>query len=152
MGVTHLKKYLDDNKITKIFTYNNNNNAGLISILTHEYPGKYNIEYIDSLDEVKDGYIVIPPIGHQNVIHFEGTKEDFNTDPLLTKLVESKEIFRYAVLTVKTFGSSKFFLHLMDDLSYRDILFNDISAHDRYLSNCWLLDAKLLQKSLSGGE
>ena len=96
-------------------------------------------KYIDTLTDARDGYIVLPPTGMNSYL-FESTQSvidqgNFSRDPILTELLNSPDLERFAKRKIKTLGSSKYWLHGSPDLSYKDILFNDITSYDRWLGH-----------------
>ena len=149
MAVTRLKNDLDKMNISSFYTYKTPFNAPFVDMLMYHSPEKYKIQYLERLEDVSEGYIVVPPTGAVS-IHFESLTEvidngDFNSDSKLLKLINTKDILKYAVTSFKTFGSSKYWIHLSDDLSYRDILLGDVSDYDRWRGLGWILDARKLQ-------
>ena len=108
------------------------------------YP-EIEIEYITSINEVKNGYILIPPTGSKfglydnSAVIVEG---DFRTDKVLNDLKDSGKIKDYAVATFKTMASSKYWQHVSHASSFRDLILKDVTDYDwEYLGKAWILDA-----------
>jgi hypothetical protein len=146
MDIVLLDSELSKRNITNFYTYKTPYNEPFVYMLEYHYSGKYKVEYIESIDDVFEGYIVVPPTG-ENSVHFESNalivaEGNFSKDPSLTELIESKMIADLAVASFKTFGSSKYWIFLSDDMSYRDLLFGEITEDDRFLGLGWLLTAE----------
>ena len=67
-------------------------------------------------------------------------------NPVLAKLLDTKEIERVALAKLDTKGCSRYFVHESEVTTYRDIFLKQIGDHDRWLSHGWVLDARRLNK------
>ena len=95
---------------------------------------------------------MIPATG-ANSVDFESSDSiiehgHFSQDPILTKLLTSREIEKISLKTFKTVGSSRYWNHMYSDLSYRDLLFNDITDDDRWRSYAWIIHSTQIKRLL----
>jgi hypothetical protein len=93
---------------------------------------------------------VVVPGSSAKAFHMESQRwaiehGDFDLDPHLNRLIESKEIAQYAVASFKTFGTSRTWAQEADITSYRDLIAKDIRDEDRWRGRGWVLDARKLQ-------
>ena len=132
--------------IKTIYTYDTPYNDALIHAFPSATKKKYDIRRITSLNDIREGYVVVPGTSSK-ALNIESYKEgidgkDFDGDPLLSKLVESREIERYAVARFKTYGNSRVWVHDSEMPTYRELILKDITGQDRWRSFSWLLDVK----------
>lgn len=146
LGVSKLIKFLKDNKVNSFYTYDTPFNNGIVEVIKNEFKNEFVINYIENIHDLNNGVLIVPPLSKQNVAFFESVKENFDKDQIITKLIMTKNIEKFTIKKFKTLGSSKYWLHIMDDLSYRDILFGDINDQDRYLSSCWVVNISNIRK------
>lgn len=96
-------------------------------------------------NEVKEGYVVVPG-NSAKAFNMESQRwaiehGDFDLDPELNRLIESKAIARHAVASFKTFGTSRIWVHESEVTSHRDLILGEISDNDRWRGRAWILDA-----------
>jgi hypothetical protein len=148
MAPCWLARTLGELGIKKVYTYDTPYNNAFVNVSDL---GKYDITYIRSLSEIQEGYVVVPGTSSKaSNMDTEGyaiRNGDFNEDPLLTRLIETQEIKRYAVASFKTFGTSRIFVHESDIASYRDLILKDIDEMDRWRGRAWILDVGKLRSS-----
>jgi hypothetical protein len=135
--------------VQELNTYDTPYNAAFVNALPPEALARYHIRFINTLKDVKDGYVVVPGTSAK-AFHMESQKwaiehGDFDLDPYLNRLIESKEIAKYAVASFKTFGTSRIWVHEANVPSYRDLILQEISDEDRWRGRGWVLDARKLQ-------
>jgi hypothetical protein len=147
MAVTNLKKTMNKLSIKKIHTYNIPHNNPFAGVLKLTYP-EIDIEYITTIDQVKNGYILIPPTGSKfgpydnSAVVIEG---DFRSDDVLNNLLDTGEIIKFVCATFKTTASSKYWQHLSHVSSFRDLILKDLTDYDwKYLGIARILDATRL--------
>jgi hypothetical protein len=149
MAGAHLLTALRKLGINNIYTYDTPYNAAFLGCLPEEEHRKLTIQYIDSVKNIKDGYVVIPGTNAKALNMCDSplarrTSNEFEPDPFLEKLIATKEIKKSALASFKTFGTSRFWGHENEVPSYREIILNEVSALDRWRGRAWILDGSKL--------
>ena len=143
MAPTYLRNKLKELNVDTFYTYDNPYNNPFVGAMTARYPGEFIVKHIDNLSEVSKGIIVIPAISSKSVHHESETyvivNGDFDKDLFLNELIKDKSIEAEALLKIPTLGASKYYVHESEVTSYRDINLKQISDHDRWLGNAWIL-------------
>ena len=120
--------------------------------LVYSYP-EFKIKYISNLNEVQEGFIVIPPTSSKSVNmeteKFAILNGDFTDDPTLNLLYETRGLEDIAMAKFKTYGSSKIFVHESEVTTYRDVFLHQITDYDRWIGHGWVVSAKDVQKILT---
>jgi hypothetical protein len=151
MAVSWLNKKMEKLGIRCFYTYDTPYNNSFIGVLLHENPGHYEVKIINSLKEVKKGVIFVPSTSSK-AFNMESEKcalrGNFESDPVLTCLIDTKKIARFALASFKTYGTSLFWTQSVDHLSYRDLISKEINDYDRWRGHAWLLDAEKIQGEL----
>lgn len=105
----------------------------------------YDVRFIKTLQDVREGYVIVPGTSGKavNMDAHPYTLEhgDFEEDPFLNRLIDSRAITRYAVASFKTLGSSRMWVHESEVASYRDLILGEVSEYDRWRAKAWILDA-----------
>jgi hypothetical protein len=152
MAPVRLEQTLRTFGVKDFYTYDTQFNDSLLGVLPPAVRGRYKVHFIDRLQEVDEGYVVIPGTSgkshHAEMRVWARHRSDFNLDPELTRLLQSKSIERYAVSSFKTIGSSRFWGLEGDLNNYCDLVFKDISDEDRWRGRAWILDGRKLQAGL----
>lgn len=150
-----VSKFIQTSKrlgIKKIRTYDTKFNDVLVNFIKAEIGAEYQVEFIKSLKEVEKGYVIVPGISSKswNFESYEcGIKgQDFGEDPLLSKLIDTREINHFAVASLKTFGTSKIWINESEITTYRNYIVKDIEELDRWRSRTWILDGGRLHSYL----
>ena len=143
MSPNYLRNYLKGKNIDHFYTYKTSFNDAFVTPLLDNFPNEFSVDYISSIDEVNEGYIVIPPVSAKSV-SMETQEEaikggDFIYDPFLKELLKDKKIEKIALCRIKTMGSSRFWVHNSEITSYRDLVLGDISTLDRWLGFAWVI-------------
>lgn len=132
-------------EVKELYAYDTPYNFALFYIMWQELLQKYNVRFIRTLREAREGYVVVPGTSHKAVsmeCHpYAMEHGDFDEDPLLNPLLDSKAITRYVVASFKTLGSSRMWGHEGEVTSYRDLILKEIGEHDRWRARAWILDA-----------
>ena len=109
---------------------------------------KYDIHFIATLEEGKDGYIVVPPTTAKGMPmadeRYAIDKGDFKEDPLFNELFKNRTIEKYAIVSFKTLSSSKIWAQENEVSSYRDLILKEITDDDRWRGYAWILDGRRL--------
>ena len=148
MAITKLIAALQKRNITEFYTYKTDYNNSFVNAinLNHKIAGKFKINYINKIEEIinQRGWIVIPCVSSK-AFHMESEKEgitngDFDTkDPILFKLIATKEIERIAEEKFKTYGTSRIWVHESEVSSYRDLILKEVKAEDLFKGYAWLV-------------
>ena len=153
MVVARLKRKLDELRINQFYSYDTRFNHWLVDVLLFENPGKFEVLYIKSLADVKNGYVVVPGTSWKavNVVGIADgvTSDDFKKDPILNHLIDSKKISKYSIASFKNMGTSRWWVHEDEVSSYRELILKDISEYDRWRARAWLLDVSRLRAEYS---
>ena len=105
--------------------------------------------YIESILDVDDGWIAIPGTSSK-AINMESEVEtiangDYIKDPILNKLLETKDIEKIATVKFKTYGTSRIWSHESEVTSYRDLILHEITDKDRFRGYAWLIHSSKLK-------
>ena len=150
MVVARLRAKLDELGIHQFCTYDTSFNHWFVGVLKSETPNKYEINYIKSLDEVKDGFVVVPGTSWKasNVVGVANgiTATDFKSDKTLNHLIDSKDILKCSIKSFKNMGTSRKWVHEDEVTSYRELLLKDITEYDRWRALGWIIDVPKLRK------
>ncbi len=130
--------------VKTFYTYDTPYNNSLVKVLPPEVQQRYGIQTIQTLAEVKQGFVVVPGTSAKSVT-MEGEEVaiahgDFVLDPVLNELLRSRRIGEFAVASFKTLGSSRIWVHESEVTSYRDLILKEISEEDRWRGRAWILD------------
>ena len=160
MGAVYLAKTLKRLSIREIYTYKTAYNESLVytvpGIKESPYvPRKkiappFNVHYIDSIADVKDGWIVIPGTNGL-ALTLDDEPEAINgnfrftKDPVLNKLLDSKDIDKIATAKFKTYGTSRAWSSECEALSYLDLILHEVTKEALYRGHAWLLHSSKLK-------
>jgi hypothetical protein len=146
--------------INDIYTHQTSFNSAFIyaipGIGQSEYlPAKWNVtppfrvHYIRRLDEVANGWIAIPGTSSKTITTTgEGINGDYTEDPILNRLIETKQIEKIATAKFKTYGTSTIWVNEDDITSYRALHLKDIGSNDLYRGYAWLIHSSKLRNIL----
>lgn len=157
MAIPNLIDALDKYNIREFYTYETRYNDALANAINLERPfdtaqgkpadGKYKIHYMDSLNDVKKGWIVIPPTNSKSM-SMEGTPEamtgDYTKDPKLNELLATRKIEQLATAKFKTFGASYIWPQEADVSTYMDLILKEVGDNERFRGYAWLINAEAL--------
>ena len=154
MAPARLRETLKVLGATEFYTYDTRFNDGFVHAVPPEDLARYQIRLIDSLKDVSEGYVVIPGTSskafNMESIGWAIEHGDYDLDPELNRLIESKEIEKYAVASFKTFGTSRFWPQEAEITTYRDLILREINDEDRWRGRAWILDAAKLRSDRQG--
>lgn len=141
--------------VKKLYTYDTPYNEAFLSTLPREELDRYEIRFIKSLSEVKGDVVVVPGTSAK-ALNMESQRwaiehGDFDEDAVLTSLLRTRQIQRYALASFKTMGTSNRFVHESDVLTYRSLILREIADEDRWRSRGWILDGEKMCKGLLTG-
>lgn len=144
----NLTKTLLALKIKEFYTYNTQYNNSLVNVIDPLVLKNIKVNYIQTLNEVKDGWIVIPCTSSKSM-HMSSEREsvrdgDYTKDPALNKLLKTRRIEKIASAKFKTFGSSNIWVQESEVTSYRDLILKEITGQDRFRGYAWLIHSSRL--------
>ncbi len=159
MSVTNLINTLDRLGIKEFYTYNTNYNKSFIEAIhgigkSDYLPPKdmappYIVHYINSIADVKNGWIVIPCTSSKSLYMntemeaIEGG--DYTKDPVLNKLLETRDMEKIATAKFKTMGTSNIWPVESEVTGFRDLILHEITKKDRWRGYAWLLNTRNLE-------
>jgi hypothetical protein len=152
MGPSYLNQVLRSNEIEEFYTYGNRFNDAFVAPMIMSTNGHYKVHYVETMSEVSGGYMVIPgtstKAGNMSGMISEREHGDcFDADQELNHLIESKEIEKYAIASFKTFGTSRFWGHESEVITYQDLILGEVYDDDRYRARAWLIDVSKLRRA-----
>ncbi len=163
MTIVNLMEKIDSLKIKRLYTYKTNFNKcfveGVPGIAVSDFmPDKnisapFEVVYIKSIADVADGWIAIPGTSSKS-ISMESEKEaiangDYTVDPVLNRLLETKEIEKIATVKFKTYGTSRIWVHEGEVTSFRDLILHEITKKDLWRGYAWLIHSSNLKPFFS---
>ncbi|MFQ6026872.1 MAG: hypothetical protein ACE5Q6_05075 [Dehalococcoidia bacterium] len=151
MAPAWLGKTLRNLGSEEFYTYDTPYNAAFVDVLSPQYLSRYRVNFIESLQELDQGYVLVPGTSAK-ALNMESQQwaikhGDFNLDPELNRLIDSKEIAQYAVASFKTFGTSRIWGHESEVASYRDLFLKEIDDTDRWRGRAWIVDVGKLRQA-----
>jgi hypothetical protein len=155
MAPVYLMRTLQRLGIRSFYTYKTSYNDAFVNILPREFLHKVQVNFIERINDVRDGYVVVPGTSSKalnmesQTCALEGA--DFHDDALLDELIKSKAIPRFAIASFKTFGTSRMWCHESEVTSYRDLILREINEDDRWRGRAWILDAGKVYKAFVNG-
>lgn len=150
MGPSELNQSLRSNGIKKFYTYGNRFNEAFVDPMLMANEGHYDVQYVESISEVREGYMVVPGTSTKasnisGMLPERLAGDYFAGDSELNQLIESKEIENYAVASFKTFGTSRFWGHESEVITYQDLILHEVYKEDLYRARAWLIDVTKLR-------
>ena len=150
MSFNKIIKAFDKFKIKEIYTYDTfYNECFLDNVKTTPSLQNLKINFIKSMKEVGNGWILIPATTHKAGFFSQDEnsiqKGDFNEDPLLNELLETKKIEKIASEKFQTTsGPGDIWVQECTIMSYFDLLLHRITPKDRFRGYAWLLHSSKL--------
>lgn len=152
MAVRNLVEKLEFLKTNRVYSYKTNFNNCFANVLASKKLAE--VTFINSIDEVADGLIVVPPLTNKSLLmesEAEGYKElEFSGDQRLSKLIASGKLPVTSVAHFKTMASSTMWIHESEVTSFRYLILKEISKADLNRGYLWLVDAKKAHQALLG--
>ena len=152
MGATRLRSELRSHSVKTFYTYDNSYNDSFVKSMIYSYPGEFEVKYIDSIDEVREGVIVIPGTSAKSESmesqQFSILHGDFRGDEALNKLYENRDIEKLADSKIRTRGCSRSFVLETEVTGYRDLILKQVGEYDRWIAHGWILSAEKAHKHL----
>jgi hypothetical protein len=145
--VKNLHNFLTKNNIWEFNTYENKYNDNFVKNMLSAFPDKFKINIINNINDLKNKtnkILIVPPITSKvfffNTQHSALIDGHFNKDPDLVKMIETKEIEKFALKKFKTMSSYPYYIYDDEVLSYMSIYLKKINDEDRYKGLGWVLD------------
>jgi len=138
--------------VKTFYTYGNAYNDSFVKSMIYSYPGEFEVKYIDSIDEVGEGVIVIPGTSAKSESmesqQFSILHGDFRGDEVLNQLYENRDIEKLADSKIRTRGCSRYFVLETEVTGYRDLILKQVGEYDRWIAHGWILSAEKVHKHL----
>lgn len=154
MTINKIVAALDRLNIKEFYTPRTGYQYALIEAIEPSIRERYNIKYIDKLDNIDrpDGWLLIPGMSSKTAMpEIDEIKNnlDLTEDPKLNRFIESREIERIAEGKFKTFGTSDIYVHEGEVPSYRDLMLREITDQDRFYGYAWLVRIENISEYLN---
>ena len=150
MSFNRIIKVFNKLGIKEFYTYNTfYNKSFLYNIAQTPELKNLKINFISSLKEVENGWILIPSTTHKaGYMNAEELIQngDFTDDPILNDLLETKKIADIADFKFQTvYGSDDIWLQENDISTYMDLMLRYIADKDRFRGYAWLVHSSKLK-------
>jgi len=150
MATTFLSKKIEELGITKLYTYKTHPHKEVFTEnLSPDVMEKIDFELIDNISQVKDGYILVPPISKDSIfLAAQSSYKDYDDDMFLNELRKKDVLEKYSVGSFKTLVSSLIWPHEEEILTYRYLVLGHYPQKDVDAGKVWILDAKKLANDI----
>lgn len=149
MTAANLTKTLLSLNIKECSTYETEYNNNVVNVIDQTALNNIKINYIKSLSEVKDGWIVIPGTSSKAMnmsSERESVREgNYDKDPILNQLLKTGQIEKRATAKFKSLGTSNIWVHESEVASYRDLILKEVTDQDRFRGYTWLIHSSQLK-------
>lgn len=146
MAATILRNQLRKLKVKEFYTYDNAYNDSFVKAMVYTFPGEFQVNYVNGIEEVETGVIVIPGTSSKSESmesqEYSILNGDFTEDKILNELYKTRDIEKLALAKLRTRGCSKFFSLETEVVAYRDLILKQITDYDRWIANAWILRAE----------
>ncbi len=139
-SVTKLDALLSERGVTEFSTVSTDYNYPFIDVLLDQFPGKYRVTFIKSVDEFDSEYLFIPCLSSL-APYYQSSKvatiSDINReefDSLIEESVNNNKAFK-----ILTLGSSKYWRTIGNVSAFRDISLKEREIYHR--QNAWLIES-----------
>jgi len=151
MASTFLSRAIEDLNVKEVYTYRmHSQKTPFTEFLSPSLLKKITIKEINSIQEVNDGYVIIPPVtGDSIFVAATGFYNDYDKDIFLSELIRKENIDDYSVASFKTLAGSRIWPNEEEVLSYRFLILNHFNEDIVKKGKVWLLDAKKYQEDIS---
>ena len=149
MATTFLSRTIEKLGVSEIYSYPYHPcRRNMVDCLDPKLTNKLHFLAIQNIDEVKEGYILLPPVTGDSIYIDvpRNAYHDFDRDLYLNEIIKQGRLKDYAVASYDTLSSSRIWPHEEEILSYRILILNHLIPADRPKTQAWLLDAKKLQQ------
>jgi len=143
MAVNRLVDLLRQKGIKQFYTYDTIYNDVFVHCMPEDVRKEFDIRLIKSINEVKDGYVVVPPVNCKGAMmsDFPIARHSDNTfeDAPLNAMIESKKIENRALAWLPSMNSSRIWVHEAEVSSFRHLILKEITPMDFYRGRAWVL-------------
>ena len=136
--LSRLLIFLKQKDLTKIYTPNTpfNENYMINFSLNNK---SIEVIFINTIDEIDNGYLFIPPLNNKSMENIGYMNVDYNDiDKSILDLIEDKKNSEKLIVKYKTYGLSKYWQLFVQVPSVRDLILRDIKSKDKDLSFAWI--------------
>ncbi|MBU4334261.1 MAG: glycosyltransferase family 39 protein [Candidatus Omnitrophica bacterium] len=146
LATTKIYNWLIDHDIEQVYVYGDHVYKKNVydAINNPKQKKKIGFKVISSISDVKDGYILIPPVTGKS-IWSNCISEDYTDDGSFNRIYGSNNWKDAVVAEFKAMPSSRIWVQEEEICAYRDLILNQISDLDRSKGNVWILDAQKLR-------
>ena len=139
-SVAKLDALLSERGVTEFSTVLTDYNYPFIDVLLDQFPEKYRVTYIKSVDEFDGRYLFIPCLSGLAPYYQSSNVaiiSDINKEELDSLILES--VKNKKALKILTLGSSKYWRTIGNVCAFRDISLKEREIYQR--QNAWLIEA-----------
>lgn len=146
-------------KIKDIYSYQTNYNKGFVMTIPgishsqylppQDIKPPFNLHIIQSLNDVVDGWITIPPTSSKGLTMScepEALAGDYTKDPLLNTLIKNHSLDKIAAVRFPTYSSSKIWINEDDITSWQSLIRHEIGPDDLYRGYGWLVHSSKIKQ------
>ena len=146
MVTTKVADFLERKKIDHIYTFRQHVlRPNILDHLNPEMLKHLSVAPIESVVQVDQGYILLPPISTDSIYRASnGDYNDFDGDPVLNNIVRQGRIKDYAVAGFRTLGSSLIWSQEEEIFAYRYLVRGQFQDTD--LNKVWILDGSKISR------
>lgn len=158
----NLLSEIHSRKINDIYTYKTSYNKSFImtipGIATSEYlphrdiKSPFNLHIIQSLTDVIDGWIAIPPTSSKGLTMScepEALAGDYTKDTILNSLIKNHSLDKIAAVRFPTYSTSKIWINEDDITSWQSLIMHEIGPDDLYRGYGWLVHSSKIKPLIS---
>ncbi len=158
MATRNLLYEIRRRKIRDIYTYQTNYNKSFVMAIpgmaiSSYLPPRYikppfNVHFIQSLIDVIDGWIAIPPTSSKGLTMScepEALAGDYTKDNILNTLIKNHDLDKIAAARFPTYSTSKIWINEDDITSWQSLIRHEIGSDDLYRGYGWLVHSDTLK-------
>ena len=149
LATTKIYKWLIERDIKQVYVYGDHIYKKNVYDVMNNPKQKKKIEFkaINSINDISDGYMIIPPVTGKSVWS-NCIPDDYDNDEYFNKIFGSSRWKDSIVAEFKAMPSSRIWTQEEEICTYRDLILHQIDAQDRFKGNVWIIDAKMLKAGL----
>jgi hypothetical protein len=139
-SVCELDSLLSEKGITEFFTIKTEFNYPFIDVLLDQFPNKYTVSYLRSVNEFNTGHLFIPclsslaPYYQSSKVATVSDIDREQWDDIVLKSIEKDQ-----AIAISTLGGSKYWRTIGNVCAFRDLLLHEKERENR--QNAWLIEA-----------
>jgi hypothetical protein len=142
LTIKYVLKFLKKQNARKIYTIRSEFSEPFTDIIEKYYSDKVEIVYIGSFNEINSGFLFVPCL-NSKASYYQSSRVGYdinlNKNNDVINLIRNNQNKNIIIYKFKSLGSSKFWQHLGDVVSFRDLILKEVSEEDRYIGHAWIL-------------